>query len=287
MEKKTLYRYFGNCATEEERIQVLEWTKASPENLKEFCRERNIYNAILLSTDNIQRTKYDFRRHYRAQLLRIAAVVILLLSVAFGSFYLTMGDRIVPLNAGSTIKYPSSFLGMQRNIEIEGEAYLEVAHNRWKPFIVNTPNGKVKVLGTKFYVTSTLKEKDFMVSLIEGSVKISSGEKSAMLKPGYRAQFKDGEFKQSVIRTFETELWKDGIYYFKDKSFDELMEGFEKCFGVKISIDKDIKSTEHYTGKFYRYNGIQHALQALQHDFNFDFKWDKELNTIQITSKHK
>ena len=41
---------------------------------------------------------------------------------------------------------------------------LEVAHNRWKPFIVNTPNGKVKVLGTKFYVTSTLKEKDFMVS---------------------------------------------------------------------------------------------------------------------------
>lgn len=251
MEKKTLYRYFGNCATEEERIQVLEWTKASPENLKEFCRERNIYNAILLSTDNIQRTKYDFRRHYRAQLLRIAAVVILLLSVAFGSFYLTMGDRIVPLysltvpagnsntlllpdgtkvwlNAGSTIKYPSSFLGMQRNIEIEGEAYLEVAHNRWKPFIVNTPNGKVKVLGTKFYVTSTLKEKDFMVSLIEGSVKISSGEKSAMLKPGYRAQFKDGEFKQSVIRTFETELWKDGIYYFKDKSFDELMEGFVK-----------------------------------------------------------
>ena len=155
MEKKTLYRYFGNCATKEERIQVLEWTKASPENLKEFCRERNIYNAILLSTDNIQRTKYDFRRHYRAQLLRIAAVVILLLSVAFGSFYLTMGDRIVPLysltvpagnsntlllpdgtkvwlNAGSTIKYPSSFLGMQRNIEIEGEAYLEVAHNRWK-----------------------------------------------------------------------------------------------------------------------------------------------------------
>ena len=66
MEKKTLYRYFGNCATKEERIQVLEWTKASPENLKEFCRERNIYNAILLSTDNIQRTKYDFRRHYRA-----------------------------------------------------------------------------------------------------------------------------------------------------------------------------------------------------------------------------
>lgn len=224
MKKETLYRYFGNCATEEERNEVVTWAQASPENLKEFCRERNIYNAVLLSTDAIQHTQYDFRRHYRIQLLRIAAVVILLLSVAFGAFYFTLSDRIVPLysltvpagnsntlllpdgtkvwlNAESTIKYPSSFMGLQRNIEIEGEAYLEVAHNRWRPFIVNTPNGKIKVLGTKFYVTSTTEEKDFMVSLIEGSVKISSGDKSATLKPGYRAQFKDGEFKQSVIRS--------------------------------------------------------------------------------------
>ena len=271
---------------------------------------RNIYNAVLLSTDAIQHTQYDFRRHYRIQLLRIAAVVILLLSVAFGAFYFTLSDRIVPLysltvpagnsntlllpdgtkvwlNAESTIKYPSSFMGLQRNIEIEGEAYLEVAHNRWRPFIVNTPNGKIKVLGTKFYVTSTTEEKDFMVSLIEGSVKISSGDKSATLKPGYRAQFKDGEFKQSVIRSLESELWKDGIYYFKNQSFAELMDGFEKSFGVKISIDREIQSNERYTGKFYRYNGVQHALLALQHDFDFDFKWNNEHNTIYITAKHK
>ena len=310
MKKETLYRYFGNCATEEERNEVVTWAQASPENLKEFCRERNIYNAVLLSTDAIQHTQYDFRRHYRIQLLRIAAVVILLLSVAFGAFYFTLSDRIVPLysltvpagnsntlllpdgtkvwlNAESTIKYPSSFMGLQRNIEIEGEAYLEVAHNRWRPFIVNTPNGKIKVLGTKFYVTSTTEEKDFMVSLIEGSVKISSGDKSATLKPGYRAQFKDGEFKQSVIRSLESELWKDGIYYFKNQSFAELMDGFEKCFGVKISIDREIQSNERYTGKFYRYNCVQHALHALQHDFDFDFKWNNEHNTIYITAKHK
>ncbi len=310
MKIETLYKYFNNCATEEERKEVVAWVQASPENLKEFCRERNIYNALLLSTDSIRHTQYDFRRHYRIQLLRIASVVILLLAVAFGSFCFTMGDRIVPiyslsvpagnsntlllpdgtkvwLNAESTIKYPSSFLGLQRSIEIEGEAYLEVAHNRWRPFIINTPNGQVKVLGTKFYLSSNSEEKDFMVSLIEGSVKISSGDKSATLKPGYRAQFKDGEFKQSVIRSLETELWKNGIYYFKDKPFDELMEGFEKCFGVKISIDQEIKSTERYTGKFYRYNGVQHALQALQHDFDFDFKWNKEFNTILITAKHK
>lgn len=310
MKKETLYKYFNNQATEGERKETVAWAQSSPDNLKEFCHERNIYNAILLSTNTVRHTQYDFRRHYRIQLLRIAAVVTLLLSVAFGCFYFMLGDRIVPLysltvpagnsntlllpdgtkvwlNAESTIKYPSSFLGLQRNIEIEGEAYLEVAHNRWRPFIVNTPNGKIKVLGTKFYLSSTNEEKDFTVSLIEGSVKISSGNKSATLKPGYRAQFKDGEFKQSVIRTLESELWKDGIYYFKDKSFDELMEGFEKCFGVKICIDREIQSSEHYTGKFYRYNGVQHALQAIQHDFDFDFRLDNEHNTIYITAKQQ
>ena len=37
----------------------------------------------------------------------------------------------------------------------------------------------------------------------------------------------------------------------------------------------------------YKFESESQPLQALQHDFNFDFKWDKELNTIQITSKHK
>ena len=65
------------------------------------------------------------------------------------------------------------------------------------------------------------------------------------------------------------------------------MEGFEKCCGVKICIDREIQSSEHYTGKFYRYNGVQHALQALQHDFDFDFRLDNEHNTIYITAKQQ
>ena len=306
MNKEILYRYFENRASLEERIKVREWVEAAPENKEKFSRERNIYNAILLSTDSISRTEYNFRRHHRMQLLRIAAIFIVLFSATVGIFYVTMADRMIPLysltvpsgntntlllpdgtkvwlNAGTTIKYPSSFIGIKRNIEIEGEAYLEVAHNRWRPFTINTPNGKVKVLGTKFYVTSTTKDKYFTVSLIEGSVNMASGEKSIILKPGYRAQFENGEFKQSVIHSLESELWKDGIYYFKNKSFNELMSGFEKCFGVKIIIDNNMENTQHYTGKFYRYNGIQHALRTLQYDFKFDYKWDKDSNTISIT----
>lgn len=306
MDEKLLYRYFSNNVTTDERLVVRKWATASAENMRVFCREHNIYNAIMLSADNPFSIHYDFKRYYRHQLLRIASVVLLILGIGFGTFYGLFADRIVPiysltvpagnsnnlllpdgtkvwLNAGSTIKYPASFIGLKRTIDVEGEAYLEVTSQK-RPFIVRTPGGQVKVLGTKFYVTSTPTE-EFMVSLIEGSVSLTAGNKNVTLKPGYRAQFKQGKFKQSVIRSFETELWKDGIYYFEDQSFNELMDGFEKCFGVKIDIDSSIATSQRYTGKFYRYNGVQHALRALQYDFEFDYTWDKDRNTILITSK--
>lgn len=307
MDEKLLYRFFSNDVTLAERAAVREWAAASPANMRMFCREHNIYNAIVLSAGGISvRNRYSFRRYYRRQLLRIAGVMLLLLMAGFGTFYGLFGDRIVPiysltvpagnsnnlllpdgtkiwLNAGSTIKYPASFIGLKRVIDVEGEAYLEVTSQR-RPFIVRTPGGEVKVLGTKFYVTSTPTE-ELMVSLMEGSVCLTAGDKSVVLKPGYRAQLKQGRFKQSVIRSFETELWKDGIYYFENQSFNELMAGFEKCFGVKIDIDSSIETSQRYTGKFYRYNGVQHALRALQYDFEFDYSWDKDRNTILITSK--
>lgn len=65
MKKETLYKYFNNQATEGERKETVAWAQSSPDNLKEFCHERNIYNAILLSTNTVRHTQYDFRRHYR------------------------------------------------------------------------------------------------------------------------------------------------------------------------------------------------------------------------------
>lgn len=312
MDDSLFYKYFSNTATEAERVAVHKWATSSADHMRMFCREHNIYNAIILSSTrhfaHAECTSYHFRYHYRRQLLRIACVVLLLLTAGLGTFYGLFANRIVPvysmtvpagnsnnlllpdgtkvwLNAGATIKYPASFIGLKRTIDIEGEAYLEVTSQR-RPFIVRTPGGQVRVMGTKFYVTSTPTE-NFMVSLIEGSVKLEAGDKSVTLKPGYRAQFAQGEFKQSVIRSFETELWKDGIYYFEDTSFRDLMVGFEKCFGVNIDIDNSVETAQHYTGKFYRYNGVQHALKVLQYDFDFDYSWDKDRNTILITSKRK
>src|SRR5690606_30804873 len=80
------------------------------------------------------------------------------------------------LNAGSTLRYPTSFTMDKRKVELTGEAYFEIASktrggNR-VPFIVATANQEVEVLGTVFNISSYAEDKTTKTTLLEGSVRI-------------------------------------------------------------------------------------------------------------------
>ena len=61
---------------------------------------------------------------------------------------------ILVLNSCSQVRYPDSFQGDIRKVELEGEGYFRVAHNEDMPFIVQTKRLDVRVLGTRFDVKS-------------------------------------------------------------------------------------------------------------------------------------
>ncbi|MEO6681256.1 MAG: FecR domain-containing protein, partial [Ginsengibacter sp.] len=72
-----------------------------------------------------------------------------------GQYQLVLADGSkVWLNAASSIRFPAAFTGDQRNVEITGEVYFEVAHNATKPFIVKANAVDIKVLGTSFNVNA-------------------------------------------------------------------------------------------------------------------------------------
>ena len=75
------------------------------------------------------------------------------------------------LNVGTIINYYASFQNKaEREVYLNGEAYFEVAKNAEKPFIVHAADLNVKVLGTKFNVSSYPDEPNIKVSLVEGRV---------------------------------------------------------------------------------------------------------------------
>src|SRR6202012_5385646 len=91
------------------------------------------------------------------------------------------------LNAASSLKFPTAFNGKERDVEVTGEAYFEVAKNPDMPFIVKVNREEVRVLGTHFCIMAYDDEKVLATTLLEGSIMLTSGKSVHILKPGNQA----------------------------------------------------------------------------------------------------
>lgn len=146
------------------------------------------------------------------------------------------------LNANSTLRYPVSFSGSERHVELSGEAFFEVSKNKKLPFVVSTHGIDIKVLGTSFSVDAC--ENYTEVSLVSGSVSLhknntASGEPDIMLKPGESVRFSlaDNSLVSSTVRPEQATSWVTGQFVFRESSLEEIMHELQRAFHVKIYID--------------------------------------------------
>lgn len=157
------------------------------------------------------------------------------------------------LNAASSIKFPSVFKGKIREVELKGEAYFEVAKNVAMPFKVKSARAQIEVLGTHFNVRAYPDEKIMKTTLVEGAVKITSGNLSNVLKPGEQAVL-NGYKGIKVINEVDADVetaWKDGLFQFKDASIEEIMRQAALWYNLKISFEGEIPQ-RYFTGKISR-----------------------------------
>ncbi|HEY8400437.1 MAG TPA: FecR domain-containing protein [Cytophagaceae bacterium] len=152
------------------------------------------------------------------------------------SMTLADGSKIW-VNAESSVRFPVSFVGNTREIEITGEVYLEVAHNQLKPFFVKANENTIQVLGTHFAVSAYDNEELIKTTLLEGKVKvISKNESVEVLKPGQQAQInKAGEM--NVISDVDTQTavsWKDGYFMFSGTNLQDVMRKLQRWYDVDV-----------------------------------------------------
>lgn len=144
------------------------------------------------------------------------------------------------LNSNSKIKYSSEFDGETRNVEITGEAFFDVAHDKNRPFIISARGLKLKVLGTSFNV-NTYDENKIETTLVNGSVELSGHDQMGepvLLKPGYQAVFHDksGEIPVSKVKTRYLTAWKDGNILLCDTPMADVITTLERWYGVEVSV---------------------------------------------------
>jgi len=153
-------------------------------------------------------------------------------------YQITLSDGTkVWLNSASKLQFPIRFSGPLREIYVEGEAYLEVAKDAKRPFIVHTQMTDVKVLGTKFNV-NTYDENAVKTSLVEGAVLLTSNQKSIKLSPGQQGNFSGGQgFSVAAFDKEQTLSWINGTYYFQNNSLKEIAQVINRWFDIEVIFE--------------------------------------------------
>jgi len=193
-----------------------------------------------------------------------------------GQFQVVLPDGTkVWLNNASSLRYPTSFSGTSREVELTGEGYFEVAKNVSKPFTVKVPDGAViHVLGTSFNVMAYNDEPEIRTTLLEGSVKIKKGTQSVTLQPGQQVQ--SGK-QLRVIKNVDVEesiSWKNGLFQFHDADIETVMRSIARWYDLQVSFTED-KSKYNRLAFFAvrRDNYISDVLLALESS-GYHFKMD-------------
>lgn len=192
-----------------------------------------------------------------------------------GKYKLVLPDGTkVWLNADSKLKFPTRFMGDQRIVSMEGEAYFEVAKDAKHPFIVQTSRGlNVRVLGTHFNVMDYKGQPFVKTTLLEGSVKVTHGQDSLLIVPGQQVVMgKDGGLsKRSNLNLDKVVAWKNGLFYFDQMHIEAIMQALSRWYDVDV-VYEGSPCDDLFSAIMNRDNDIHEILSMLEATEKVHFK---------------
>lgn len=183
-----------------------------------------------------------------------------------GQYHIVLPDGTkVWLNAASSLRFPTSFIGKERRVETSGEVYFEVAHNAKMPFIVKVDAAEVSVLGTHFNIMAYPDEKVMKTTLLEGSVKVTKSGREALLAPGQQARLTNSSDNIRILNDIDTDkemAWKNGYFQFEDENLEGIMRQVSRWYDVEVTYEGNV-SREHFTGRLPRNANVSKVLKIL------------------------
>ena len=205
-----------------------------------------------------------------------------------GEYSLELPDgTVVWVNSESSLRFPEKFTSNRREVFLEGEAYFEVKKDANRPFYVYTEVGKVRVLGTAFNVCAYSNDRFWQTTLVEGSVMINQEEKEVLLKPNEQYQI-DVRTGKAGLREVLPELytsWRDGKFYFKAYTFEELVEKLERWYDFKMFYMNEEIKTRRFSGVVNKYLPLEEMFKFLQ--MTSDVQFNVKGNVVTASLKNR
>lgn len=287
--EELIIRHFSGETFPEERQYIEKWASENEENRLYYNELKDIWLTSAPETEtsdfNVEKAICEFK--YRTGIseagkkrtigryLQYAALVILLLGFPV-TYWITResspsendittvfcdyGDRtaiVLPdsskvwLNSGSRITFNNNFNNGYRELFLEGEAYFAVEKDPENPFVVNTTDLSVKVLGTEFNMKAYNDEATVAVTLVEGSLQVSNENETAMLAPMQKLNYQKNNNTLTVQDLSDLEPdteWINGRLVFRNESLAELERKLERWFDVEIEFSDETVKSRRFSG---------------------------------------
>ncbi|MEG0949044.1 MAG: FecR family protein [Bacteroidales bacterium] len=316
MNEIKLLDYLDGKLSKEEAAQVETWSKADSQNREileqlyytTFIGERAAAMNLVDVDKSFEKLQMSIaqkerftpkQRHWEWKRFAIPLAAFLtgvVCTIGFATFTLndtskyivatTAGQRaqfVLPgskvwLNSSSELTYKASVWSRKRQVDLSGEAYFEVEHNKNAPFIVHSKNIKVQVLGTKFDVRARASENRIVTTLLKGSVRVDlpdNKKESIILKPEQILEVNTNTLQTTLAHTPSARdvlLWMDGKLKFEQCGLEQITRCFEKHFDVRFHFIDEALKQERFTCEFLTDNNITDILSILELTKRFHYE---------------
>jgi transmembrane sensor len=175
------------------------------------------------------------------------------------------------LNASSSLRYPVFFDKVSRRVELTGEGYFEVAHDKNHPFMVQSADQTIQVLGTHFNVNAYTEEPLKQTTLLEGRIKIATSSGYKVLKPGEQASVSNKIIKVNNVDTDLAVAWKNGDFVFENTPLNAIMRQISRWYNVQVVYQGKIDNVK-LSGSISRSKNLSELLSILEITKTVHFK---------------
>ncbi len=237
-------------------------------NFPVFLRYAALFVLVLISGVSL----YWFLSEYKENKEPVLYTEIYVENGKRVSISLPDGSRVT-LNSGSYLRYPSEFRGSSREIELNGEIFLNVRPDSLRPFIVRTEQAKIKVLGTSFNVKAYTSDQQVFVSVKSGKVQVDLPDASMRLRPDEMLILnkENGELEKRNIDNRKTTAWMKGELYFNQTPVASVAKELERIYNCTIQIENDAIKQELVYGEHSNEN-LDSVLKSLEYVLGIKYK---------------
>ena len=185
------------------------------------------------------------------------------------------------VNAGSVLRFPSTFASEKRMIQVQGEIYIEVVRDESKPFYVQTPKFTVNVLGTSFNVSAYSDEELQSVVLVKGQVAVKTEmNEEIQLIPNQKLEMNDHKNKVVPVDVYDYTSWKDGILQFKGETVAEVLKRLSRYYNVEIKCDPSVAGRR-CGGELILFDDVNQVMKSLSLLYEFTYRFESETIIIE------